>query len=114
MSTCLWKHESINIPKVRDKFSNLPEVIMTNSGCWSKSDQYVIPIKELEDMIQWDYYSCGPLFESLPVTHVIWQEDNGDIVLYSSDEGYIDGDLTEIQKFDSTEAAEEFVKSSDF
>jgi hypothetical protein len=51
---------------------------------------------------------------AIPVTHVIWQEDNGDIVLYSSDEGYIDGDLTEIQKFDSTKAAEEFVKSSDF
>lgn len=114
MSTCLWKHESVNIPQVKDIFSKQPEVIMTNSGCWSKSDKYIIPIKELEDIIQWDSYSCGPLFESLPVTHVIWEEDNKDIILYKSDEGYIDGDLTEIQKFASLEAAEEFVKSSDF
>lgn len=114
MSTCLWKHESINIPEIRELFSKLPEIIMTNSGCWSKSDQYLIPIKELENLINWDSYSCGPLMYAIPVTHVIWQEDSGDLVLYSSDEGYIDGDLTEIQKFASLEAAEEFVKSSNF
>lgn len=114
MSTCLWKHESVDIPEVRELFSKLPEVIMTQSGCWSKSDQYIVPIRELEDMIQWDGYNCGPLMWSMPVSHVIWQKNNGDIVLYSSNEGYIDGDLTEIRKFASLEAAEEFVKSSGF
>ena len=112
MSTCLWKHQSVDIPEVRELFSKLPEVIMTQSGCWSKSDQYTVPIRKLEDIINWDSYNCGPLGQSLPVTHVIWEEDNEDIVLYSSDEGYIDGDLTELQKFASIEAAEEFVKSS--
>lgn len=114
MSTCLWKHESVDIPEVQDIFDTKPEVIKTSIGYWSKSDQYIVPIRELEDMIEWDSYNCGPLFQSLPVTHVIWKEDNGDIILYSSDEGYIDGDLTEIQKFVSIEAAEEFVKNSGY
>jgi hypothetical protein len=112
MATCLWKHESVEIPKVKDIFDTKPEVIKTSTGYWSKSDQYIVPIRELEDMIDWDSYSCGPLFENLNITHVIWKEDNGDIVLYSSKEGYIDGDLTEITKFSSIEEAENFVKNS--
>ena len=61
-------------------------------------------------MIGWDAYACGPLFEALPVSHVIWQEDNGDIVLYKSEEGYTDGELLELQKFSSIEEAATFVK----
>ena len=71
---------------------NLPEVIKTNSGYWSKSDQ------------------C--LFENPNVTHAIWEEDNGDIVLFTFSEGYIDEDLTEITKFSSIKEAENFVKNS--
>lgn len=79
---------------------------MTSKGCWSPTDQYIVPIREQEEIIGWDAYSCGLLFEAL----VTWQEDNGDIVLYNSDEGYIDGDLTEIQKFSSVGEAASYVK----
>ncbi len=110
MPNCLWKHTLVPLNEVRDIYSTKPEVVMTTEGCWSPTDQYIVPIRELEEMIGWDAYACGPLFEALPVSHVIWQEDNGDIVLYSSDEGYTDGDLTEIQKFASVEEVEAYVK----
>jgi hypothetical protein len=110
MATCLWKHESVPVKQVREIYQSLPGVIMTSGGCWSSSDKYVVPIRELEDQIGWDAYSCGPLFEWLPVTEVIWQEDNGDIVLYESLEGFTDGDLKELRKFSSIQEAESFVK----
>jgi hypothetical protein len=112
MPTCLWKHESVGIPEVQAIFDIKPEVIKTSTGYWSKSDQYIIPIRELEDMIRWDSYNCGPIMDSILVTHVIW--DNGDIILYSSDEGYVDGNLTELQKFASIEEADKFVAESGF
>lgn len=113
MATCLWKHESVDIPEIQAIFNSKP-IIKTSTGYWSKSDQYIVPIRELEDMIGWDSYNCGPLGQSLPVTHVIWKEDNGDIVLYTSNEGYTDGDLTELQKFASIEEADKFVVNSGF
>lgn len=113
MATCLWKHEEVDIPQVISIFDT-KEVIKTSTGYWSKSDQYIVPIRELEEMIGWDSYLAGPLMWAMPVTHVIWEEDNKNIVLYQAQEGCIDGDLKEIRKFSSVEEAEEFVKSSGF
>jgi hypothetical protein len=70
-------------------FETKPEVIKTSTGYWSKTDQ------------------C--MFENLTVTHAIWKEDNGNIVLFTFN---IDEDLTEITKFSSIEEAENFVKNS--
>ncbi len=111
MPTCLWKHELVPLEEVREIYATKPEVIMTSEGCWSVGDRYIVPIRELEDQIGWNAYHFGPLFEALPVSHVIWQEDNGEIILYNSHEGYTDGDLTQIQKFSSIEEAEAYVKA---
>lgn len=109
MPKCLFKHNIVPINEVRAIFAK-PNVVMTPTGCWSEGDSYIVPIRELEEMIGWDAYHFGPLFEALPVSHVIWQEDNGDIVLYKSEEGYTDGDLTELRKFSSIEEVATFVK----
>ena len=110
MATCLFKHTTVDIELVREIYSQKPEVIMTSEGCWSESDRYIVPIRELEEMIGWNAYAFGPLFEALPVSHVIWQEDNGEIILYKSEEGYTDGDLSELRKFSSLQEAAFFVR----